>query len=52
LQTTPAVALGITNHVWSIGELLDAALAIISGAPENVPNQRKRFTVIEGGRLD
>ena len=27
LRDTPAVALGITDHVWSIGELLDAALA-------------------------
>jgi len=27
LQTTPAMALGITDHVWSVGELIDAALA-------------------------
>jgi hypothetical protein len=27
-RTTPAVVLEITDHVWSIGELLDAALAI------------------------
>jgi hypothetical protein len=26
LRTTPAVALGITDRVWSIGEPLDAAL--------------------------
>ena len=25
-QNTPAMALGIADHVWSIGELLDAAL--------------------------
>jgi IS1 family transposase len=27
LRTTPAVAIRITDHVWSIGELVDAALA-------------------------
>ena len=27
LRSTPAVALGITDHGWSIGELIDAALA-------------------------
>jgi hypothetical protein len=26
-QTTPAMPLGIAKHVWSIGELIDAALA-------------------------
>jgi len=26
-----AMALGIAKHVWSIGELLDAALAVASG---------------------
>jgi hypothetical protein len=27
LRSTPAMALGIADHVWSIGELIDAALA-------------------------
>jgi hypothetical protein len=27
LRITPAMQLGVTDHVWSIGELLDAALA-------------------------
>jgi hypothetical protein len=27
-QNTPAMAIGIATHVWSIGELLDAALAV------------------------
>jgi len=26
LRATPAVALGITDRVWSVGDLLDAAL--------------------------
>jgi IS1 family transposase len=50
-QTTPAVALGITDHVWSIGELLDSALATQPITPETTaPDRRKRFRVIEGGR--
>src|SRR5205814_4615678 len=27
LRSTPAVAQGVTDHVWSIGDLIDAALA-------------------------
>ena len=27
LRITPAMAIGITDHIWSIGELVDAALA-------------------------
>jgi hypothetical protein len=51
LRTTPAVSLGITDHVWSIGELIDAALATQSIMPEvTAPDRRKRFSVIEGGK--
>jgi hypothetical protein len=28
IKTAPAVAIGIADHVWSIGELLDAALFV------------------------
>ncbi len=50
-QTTPAMALGITNHVWSIGELIDAALATQPTDPVvTAPDRRKRFMVIDGGR--
>ena len=52
-QTTPAMALGIAKHVWSIGELLDAALAVAPPGPtETAPDRRRRFLVIEGGRRD
>jgi hypothetical protein len=27
LRITPAMAMGITDHIWSIGELVDEALA-------------------------
>jgi len=33
-KTAPAAALGLTDHVWSIGELLDAALATQLITPE------------------
>jgi IS1 family transposase len=49
-QTTPAMALGLTDHPWSIGELLDATLATDESAPENAPDGRRRFRVIEGGK--
>lgn len=33
LRTTPAVAVGVTGHVWSIAELMDAALSIAPAPP-------------------
>ena len=50
-QTTPAMALGLTDHVWSIGELIDAALAAVPPPPSETPSDRRRqFRVIEGGK--
>jgi IS1 family transposase len=52
-QNTPAMALGLTDHVWSIGELLDAALAVAPPAPtETAPDRRRKFRVIEGGKSE
>ena len=47
LRVTPAMALGITDHIWTIGELVDAALE-----PENAVAMRRvgRFGVVEGGK--
>ena len=51
IRTTPAVALGITDRVWTIGDLLDAALATQPIDPVvSAPDRRKRFRVIEGGK--
>jgi hypothetical protein len=59
--TTPAVAMGITNHVWSIAELVDEALAAggddpsaPSAPPDPMPvpppvRGRPQFAVIRGG---
>lgn len=51
LRTTPAIALGIADHVWSIGELIEAALSAVPPRPFQTPPERRRqFRVIEGGR--
>jgi hypothetical protein len=51
LKSTPAMALGVADRVWTIGDLIDAALATQSIAPvPSAPDRRKRFTVIQGGR--
>jgi hypothetical protein len=45
------MALGIADRVWTIANLLDAALATQPITPISIaPDRRKRFTVIEGGR--
>ena len=47
LRVTPAMQLGITHHVWTLGELLAAGL---DGAiPETHGKRRGPFTVIDGG---
>jgi len=50
-QTTPAMALGLTDHVWSFGELIDAALGAVPPKPTpTAPDRRRQFRVIEGGK--
>jgi hypothetical protein len=50
-QATPAVALGIADRVWSIGDLIDAALTTLPVEPiTTAPDRRRRFKVIDGGR--
>jgi hypothetical protein len=45
------MALGNARHVWSIGELIDAALAVAPAElTETAPGRRRRFRVIEGGK--
>ena len=51
LRRTPAMALGIADHVWSIGELIDAALTAVPPKPTpTAPDRRRQFRVIEGGK--
>jgi hypothetical protein len=47
LRVTPAMQLGVADHIWSIGELVDAALEGVVSEP--VGRKVGRFTVIDGG---
>ena len=49
IRMTPAMALGVADHIWTIGELVEAAL----GGYEPPPGrQHGRFRVIDGGLSD
>jgi hypothetical protein len=51
LKMTPAKALGVADRAWTIGDLIDAALATQSITPvPTAPDRRKSFRVIEGGK--
>jgi hypothetical protein len=48
LRVTPAMQLGVTDGVWTIAELVDAAL--IDHAPDQQQGQKVgKFTIIDGG---
>lgn len=47
IRVTPAMALGVTDHIWTIGELIETALA--DKAPEPEGQRYGRFQVIDGG---
>jgi IS1 family transposase len=50
LKTTPAKALGVVDGAWTIGALIDAALATQPITPvPSAPERRKLFTVVRGG---
>ncbi|MGE0184099.1 MAG: transposase [Parvularculaceae bacterium] len=48
LRATPAMALGLTDHPWSIGELIETATAEI-GPTEPTGKSVRGFRVIDGG---
>jgi hypothetical protein len=51
LRSTPAMALGVTDHAWTFAELIDAALSTQPIKPKpTAPDRRKRFRVIDGGK--
>jgi hypothetical protein len=51
LRSTPAMALGIADRVWTIGNLLDAALVAVPPLPTpTAPDRRRQFRVIEGDK--
>ena len=53
LRMTPAMALGITDRVWSVSELIEAALKAAPTKPTPTPAQRCRSSqVIQGDLFD
>jgi IS1 family transposase len=53
LRMTPAMALGIADRVWSIADLIEAALKAVPTKPTPTPAQRRRsFRVIQGDLFD
>jgi hypothetical protein len=52
LRTTPAKAIGVADRAWTIAQLVEAALAVAPALPaETPPDRRRKFTVIDGGKL-
>jgi IS1 family transposase len=52
LRSTPAMALGIADRVWTISDLIEAALGAVPALPTpTAPDRRRQFRVIEGGKL-
>jgi IS1 family transposase len=49
-RETPAMALGLTDHAWTIGELIEACLANAPRDPRKVHGPRRNFRVIEGSK--
>jgi hypothetical protein len=45
--TSPAVALGVADRVWTIGDLIDAVRPL---EPNRSVRVTRNFTVIEGGK--
>lgn len=50
LRITPAMALGVTDHIWDIGELIEAATSDLAPEPEG--RRVGAFRVIDGGKTD
>jgi IS1 family transposase len=52
LRITPAMQLGVTDHVWSIGELIDAALAgdLPQGTGPEFPHNLDREDTVQSVR--
>ena len=51
LRVTPAMELGLTNHVWSVRELMEAAQASPEPSPaQPTPRRPPRLRLIQGGK--
>jgi hypothetical protein len=53
LRMTPAMALRIAERMWSVADLIEAALKAVPTKPTPTPTQRRRqFRVIQGDLFD
>lgn len=53
LRMTPAMALGLTDRVWAVADLIEAALKAVPPVPVPTPTERRRsFRVIQGDLFD
>jgi hypothetical protein len=52
IRKTPAMALWITDHIWTVGELVAACLDNAPSEPRKHHGPRRQFRVIDGGRRD
>lgn len=52
LKCSPAMALGITDRVWTMADLIDAALATqpVTSPEPTAPERRRTFRVVQGGK--
>jgi IS1 family transposase len=51
LRSTPAMVLGIAERVWTVADLIEAALATQPIDPVvTAPDRRQRFRVVQGGK--
>jgi IS1 family transposase len=50
LRVTPAIQLGVTDHIWTVGELVDAALGAQPTPPPPTPVPPQRPTGMSAGK--
>ncbi len=51
LRVTPAMELGLTNHIWSVAELIERAQETPVPPPPQLPRERPRLRLIQGGKV-
>lgn len=51
IRVTPAMEMGLTDHIWSAEELIEQAQACPETPPPAVPEERPRLRLIQGGKV-
>ncbi len=50
LRVTPAMEMGLTDHIWSVAELVERAEAARPSPPPALPRGRPKLRLIRGGK--